>query len=339
MKFVDEAVISLHAGKGGHGCLSFRREKFVPKGGPDGGDGGRGGDVILRATSELNTLADFRYTRKFSAENGTGGAGRNRTGAAGSDCVIRVPAGTLVFAEQTQELLVDLDTHGQEFTVAAGGRGGVGNARFKSSVNQAPRRTIPGAEGDRLSVRLELQVLADVGLLGLPNAGKSTLLSRISAARPKIADYPFTTLYPHLGVVDVGPGAGFVVADIPGLIEGAAAGAGLGVQFLRHLSRTRLLLHVVDINDSSGETPRAAVEAVLGELKAFDQQLADRDRWLVFSKSDCLEPAAASAICKETLTGLGWEGPWFLISGVSGEGCDEMCQKIWHKLDIDGRER
>ena len=215
MKFVDEAIITLQAGKGGHGCLSFRREKFVPRGGPDGGDGGRGGDVILRATAELNTLADFRFTRKFSAGNGVGGAGRNRAGAAGQDRIVPVPAGTLVFAEHTQELLVDLDTHGQEFKVAAGGRGGVGNTRFKSSVNQAPRRTIPGAEGDRLSVRLELQVLADVGLLGLPNAGKSTLLSKISAARPKIADYPFTTLHPHLGVVDIGAGAGFVVADIP----------------------------------------------------------------------------------------------------------------------------
>ena len=338
MKFVDEAVISLQAGHGGNGCLSFRREKFVPKGGPDGGDGGRGGNVIFRATSELNTLADFRYTRKFSAENGSGGSGRNRTGAAGSDRVIRVPAGTLVFAEHTQELLVDLATHGQEFTAAAGGRGGVGNSRFKSSVNQAPRRTIPGGEGDRLSVRLELQVLADVGLLGLPNAGKSTLLSRISAARPKIADYPFTTLYPHLGVVDVGPGAGFVVADIPGLIEGAAAGAGLGVQFLRHLNRTGLLLHIVDISDEFGETPRASVEAVFKELQAFDRRLAERDRWLVFNKSDCLDSDAASTICQETLVGLGWDSPWFLISGVSGEGCAELCQKIWNKLDAGSDE-
>jgi len=339
MKFVDEAIITLQAGKGGHGCLSFRREKFVPRGGPDGGDGGRGGDVILRATAELNTLADFRFTRKFSAGNGVGGAGRNRTGAAGKDCIVPVPTGTLVFAEHTRELLVDLDTHGQEFKVAAGGRGGVGNARFKSSVNQAPRRTIPGTEGDRLSARLELQVLADVGLLGLPNAGKSTLLSRISAARPKIADYPFTTLYPHLGVVDIGAGAGFVVADIPGLIEGAATGAGLGVQFLRHLSRTRLLLHIVDINDHEDKLPRSSVKVVVKELEAFDPELAARDRWLVFNKSDCLEPAAAASICEETLAGLGWDGPWFLISGVSGEGCDEMCQKIWQKLDDERAKR
>jgi len=338
MKFVDESVIALRAGNGGSGCLSFLREKFVPKGGPDGGDGGRGGDVVLRATSDLNTLADFRYTRKFSAENGTGGAGRNRTGAAGKDCVILVPEGTLVFAEHTDELLVDLDKDEREFTVAVGGRGGVGNARFKSSVNQAPRRTIPGGEGDRLSVRLELQVLADVGLLGLPNAGKSTILSRISAARPKIADYPFTTLYPHLGVVDVGQGAGFVVADIPGLIEGAADGAGLGVQFLRHLNRTRLLLHVVDINDISGDSPRLAIETIVRELEGFDPALAERDRWLVFNKADTLEPSHAAEIVKETCTGLNWRYPWFLISAVSGQGCDEMCQKIWHKLDDDRAE-
>ena len=338
MKFVDEAVIALQAGNGGSGCLSFLREKFVPKGGPEGGDGGRGGDVVLRETSDLNTLADFRYTRKFSAENGTGGAGRNRTGAAGKDRVILVPAGTLVFAEHTDELLVDLDKDEREFTVAVGGRGGVGNARFKSSVNQAPRRTIPGGEGDRLSVRLELQVLADVGLLGLPNAGKSTILSRISAARPKIADYPFTTLYPHLGVVDVGQGAGFVVADIPGLIEGAADGAGLGVQFLRHLRRTRLLLHVVDINDISGDSPRLAIETIVRELEGFDPALADRDRWLVFNKADTLEPSHAAEIVKETCAGLNLRYPWFLISAVSGQGCDEMCQKIWHKLDDDRAE-
>ena len=338
MKFVDEAVIALQAGNGGSGCLSFLREKFVPKGGPDGGDGGRGGDVVLRATSDLNTLADFRYTRKFSAENGTGGAGRNRTGAAGKDRVILVPEGTLVFAEHTDELLVDLDKDEREFTVAVGGRGGVGNARFKSSVNQAPRRTIPGGEGDRLSVRLELQVLADVGLLGLPNAGKSTILSRISAARPKIADYPFTTLYPHLGVVDVGQGAGFVVADIPGLIEGAADGAGLGVQFLRHLRRTRLLLHVVDINDISGDSPRLAIETIVRELEGFDPALAERDRWLVFNKADTLEPSHAAEIVKETCTGLNWRYPSFLVSAVSGQGCDEMCQKIWHKLDDDRAE-
>ena len=335
MKFVDEAVIALQAGNGGHGCLSFLREKFVPKGGPDGGDGGRGGNVVLRATSDLNTLADFRYTRKFSAENGSGGAGRNRTGAAGKDCVIMVPSGTLVYAEHTQELLVDLDSDDKEFTVAMGGRGGVGNARFKSSVNQTPRRTIPGGEGDRLSVRLELQVLADVGLLGLPNAGKSTLLSRISAARPKIADYPFTTLYPHLGVVDVGQGAAFVVADIPGLIEGAAEGAGLGVQFLRHLSRTRLLLHIVDINDVSGGTPQSAVETIVRELEGFDPELSSRDRWLVFNKADTLDPSAAAKIVEETRSSLNWDRPWFLISGVSGQGCAEMCQKIWHKLGDD----
>ena len=332
MKFVDEATITVQAGNGGHGALSFRREKYVPRGGPDGGDGGRGGDVIMWASHDLNTLADFRYTRKFKAGTGQPGAGRNCSGAAGKDCVIRVPVGTLVYSEDTGELLADLNQHDQTFKVAAGGRGGVGNARFKSSVNQAPRRTIPGGEGDRRLVRLEMQVLADVGLLGMPNAGKSTFLAQVSAATPKIADYPFTTLHPQLGVVDLAPGASFVIADIPGLIEGAAQGAGLGVQFLRHLQRTRLLLHLIDISDTLSESPESSARAVVNELETFDPSLAARPRWLVFTKADTREIDTAETICRETCEALHWTGPWFLISGVSGYGCQQLCQKIWIAL-------
>ena len=333
MKFVDEAIITVQAGNGGHGCLSFRREKFVPRGGPDGGDGGKGGDVIFEAASGLNTLADFRFTRKFRADSGQSGAGRNRSGAGGKSRTVRVPTGTLIFSADTDELLIDLKHDGQSFTVAAGGRGGVGNARFKSSVNQAPRRTIPGQDGDRLSLRLELQVLADVGLLGLPNAGKSTLLKAVSAATPKIADYPFTTLYPQLGVVDIGPSASFVVADIPGLIEGAASGAGLGVQFLRHLRRTRLLLHLADISTWASEPPVVAVKAIEKELHEFDSELSGRQRWLVFSKADCLDEAEALTLCDEIRGSLNWDAPWFLVSGVSGQGCRTLCNAIWHWLE------
>ena len=335
MKFVDEASITVQAGNGGNGALSFRREKFVPRGGPDGGDGGRGGDVLLKATTGLNTLADFRYTRKFKAKTGQAGAGRNCTGASGDDCMVRVPVGTLVYSEETEELLVDLREHDQIFKIAAGGRGGVGNARFKSSVNQTPRRTIPGGEGDQRLIRLELQVLADVGLLGLPNAGKSTLLAQISAATPKIADYPFTTLHPQLGVVDIAPGASFVVADIPGLIEGAAQGAGLGFQFLRHLQRTHLLLHLVDISDMAGDPPLKAIETVMTELEEFDSALATRTRWLVFNKADTLDEASAGQICRSVCDELNWSGPWHLVSGVSGQGCAELCQSVWQALALD----
>lgn len=335
MKFVDEATITVQAGNGGNGALSFRREKFVPKGGPDGGDGGRGGDVILVANSGLNTLADFRYTRKFKAGTGASGAGRNCSGAAGKDCIVRVPVGTLVYSEETGELLADLREDAQTFKIAAGGRGGVGNARFKSSVNQTPRRTIPGGEGDRRVIRMEMQVLADVGLLGLPNAGKSTFLAQVSSATPKIADYPFTTLHPQLGVVDVGLGASFVVADIPGLIEGAADGAGLGIQFLKHLQRTRLLLHIVDISDLAQLPPEAAIQSVVAELRAFDAELASRPRWLVFNKADILPADQAQSICEQSLRTLAWNAPWFLISGVSGQGCKALCQKIWLTLGKD----
>ena len=336
MKFVDEATITVQAGNGGHGCLSFRRENYAPRGGPDGGDGGKGGDVILEAQSGLNTLADFRFTRKFSGGTGQGGAGRNRSGAGGKDCQIRMPSGTLVFASDTGELLVDLKVDGQRFTVAAGGRGGAGNARFKSSTNQAPRRTTPGREGGRLSLKLELQVLADVGLLGLPNAGKSTLLAAISAATPRIADYPFTTLHPQLGVVDIAPGASFVVADIPGLIEGASGGAGLGVRFLRHLRRTRLLLHLVDISEWASEPPAIAIAAIEKEIETFDPDLAARARWLVFSKADTLDAANAQSLCQEVCDRLHWKAPWFLISGVSGQGCRKLCEAVWNGFGTIG---
>ncbi len=335
MKFVDEATITVQAGNGGNGALSFRREKFVPKGGPDGGDGGRGGDVILVANSGLNTLADFRYTRKFKAGTGQPGAGRNCSGAAGKDCIVRVPVGTLVYSEETGELLVDLQRDEQIFKIAAGGRGGVGNARFKSSVNQTPRRTIPGGEGDRRVIRMEMQVLADVGLLGLPNAGKSTFLAQVSSATPKIADYPFTTLHPQLGVVDVGSSSSFVIADIPGLIEGAAEGAGLGIQFLKHLQRTRLLLHIVDISELASAPPQEAIASVVNELTSFDAGLATRPRWLVFNKADTLSQSDAEALCQRTISALGWQDRWFLISGVSGQGCKALCQKIWLALESD----
>jgi GTP-binding protein len=333
MKFVDEAMINVNAGNGGHGCLSFRREKFVPHGGPDGGNGGKGGDVVLVAVESRNTLADFRYTREFSAANGRPGAGRNRSGAGGDDRVIAVPAGTLIFDGDTGERLTDLAVTGQSFVVAAGGRGGAGNARFKSSTNQAPRRTTPGVQGDRRRLRLELQVLADVGLLGLPNAGKSTLLTAVSAAKPRVADYPFTTLYPELGVVDLGSGNSFVVADIPGLIEGAAEGVGLGVQFLKHLRRTRLLLHLVDIGSADTSDPPAAIRTVERELEAFDSQLAGRPRWLVLTKLDLVETDRATRFCEQLQEELGWTAPIFLVSGVSGAGCGQLTASVWNWLN------
>ncbi len=329
MKFVDEAVISISAGNGGHGCLSFLREKFRPNGGPDGGDGGGGGDVVLVPDRGLNTLADFRYTRTFRARNGAPGAGRNRAGRGGDDCLIRLPAGTIVANAETGETIVDMSTVAESFVVARGGRGGAGNARFKSSTNQAPRRTTDGRPGEALELRLELRVLADVGLLGLPNAGKSTFLRAVSQARPRVADYPFTTLHPELGVVDIGPGESFVVADIPGLIEGAAAGAGLGIRFLRHLQRTRLLIHLVDVSGFDPDNdPVAAVRTVERELAAFGRQLEELPRWLVFNKTDCLEPGAVEAVTEEIRERLEWSGPVFRISAISGSGCRELTGAI-----------
>ncbi|HIB81834.1 MAG: GTPase ObgE [Gammaproteobacteria bacterium] len=324
MKFVDEATIEVLAGKGGDGCLSFRREKFVPRGGPDGGDGGRGGDVVLVADGGINSLAQFRYKRKFSAVDGKGGAGRNRTGAGGEDCRIRVPAGTLVYDADTKERITDINRSDTTFVVAQGGRGGVGNIRFKSSTNRAPRRTVPGTPGDARTLRLELQVLADVGLLGLPNAGKSTFLRAVSQARPKVADYPFTTLHPQLGVVDIDVDSSFVIADIPGLIDGAAAGAGLGVRFLNHLRRTRLLLHMVDVGPEISNDPVADIKTVENELAAFDPDLASRPRWLVLNKVDLMSDEEADQILQTLVESLSWTSPSFVVSGLTGKGCREL---------------
>jgi GTP-binding protein len=337
MKFVDEATIRVCAGKGGDGCLSFRREKFVPRGGPDGGDGGDGGSIYLVVDEGLNTLADFRYRRLFKAENGQPGAGRDCSGGKGEDLMIRVPLGTLVYDEGTGELLGDLVRGSKPLLVARGGIHGLGNARFKSSTNRAPRKTTRGTPGEERALRLEMQVLADVGLLGLPNAGKSTLIRQVSRATPKVADYPFTTLYPHLGVVSQGEGAGFVIADIPGLIEGAAAGAGLGIHFLKHLSRTRLLLHLVD----AGSAPDAAalvrdIDLVEKELQGHDPDLARRERWLVLNKIDLMDGDNLAALCRKLRDRRGIRQPLFAVSAVTGKGCRELMAAIAEWLSKQG---
>ncbi|MAR89513.1 MAG: GTPase ObgE [Pseudomonadales bacterium] len=333
MKFVDEAGIRVEAGDGGHGCLSFRREKYVEFGGPDGGNGGAGGSVILEADSNLNTLVDYRYERIFKAQRGEGGSGRNCTGASGEDLVLKVPVGTTVVDEDTQEVLGDLVADGDRFVVAKGGRGGLGNTCFKSSTNRAPRKTTNGTPGEKRNLKLELKVLADVGLLGLPNAGKSTLIRAVSAAKPKVADYPFTTLVPNLGVVKVDRLRGFVMADIPGLIEGAAEGAGLGIRFLKHLARCRLLLHVVDIAPWDQTDPVDSVDAIAGELQLFSPALADRERWLVLNKIDLLPEAEAAERCQAIVDALEWEGPVFRISAVNGLGTDELVYAIMNHLE------
>jgi GTP-binding protein len=336
VKFVDEAVIEVVAGHGGNGCLSFRREKYVPRGGPDGGDGGDGGDVLLVADPGLNTLVDFRYQRRFRAESGRPGEGGERTGRAGADCQIRVPRGTLVFDADTGELIGDLVAADGTLVVARGGRRGLGNARFKSSTNRAPRQTTPGEPGEERRLRLELQVLADVGLLGRPNAGKSTLIRAVSAARPKVADYPFTTLYPHLGVVRVGADRSFVVADVPGLVEGASEGAGLGTRFLRHLSRTRLLLHLVDVAPPEpGADPARDARAIEAELARFSEELARRPRWLVVNKIDLLPAEERRGRCAEIARRLGWRGPLFCTSGLTGEGCRELVLRVMEHLEAE----
>lgn len=333
MKFVDEVTIEVAAGNGGDGCLSFRREKFIPRGGPDGGDGGRGGSVIFQAVSGLNTLADFRFTRKFRAQHGEKGGARQCSGHAGADLTIRVPLGTLVFDTGSDELIGDLTRPGDTLLVARGGRGGLGNTHFKSSVNRSPKRIIPGSPGELRELRLELQVLADCGLLGLPNAGKSTFLRAISDARPKVADYPFTTLHPHLGVVRVGAEQSFVVADIPGLIEGAADGAGLGVQFLRHLSRTRILLHLVEVAPPDYDSdPVRDIRTIVQELRRFDSRLARRERWLVFNKIDLLPAAGRAATVREIVRKLRWKGPVNLISAATGEGCEQLTRDLMKRL-------
>ena len=334
MKFVDEATVQVEAGHGGAGCASFRREKYVPRGGPDGGDGGSGGSVYLIAESGINTLAEFRVRRRFAAGNGRGGAGRQRTGASGEDLYVPVPAGTVASDLDTEEILGDLATVGEALKVAQGGRGGLGNSRFKSSVNRAPRKSTPGDAGESRRLRLELKLLADVGLVGLPNAGKSTLLRALSAARPKVADYPFTTLHPHLGVVSVETDRSFVVADIPGLIEGAAEGAGLGIQFLRHLQRTRLLVHVVELDQSGpGMTPADAVRTVEDELAGHSASLASRPRWLVLNKLDLVPRSQWSESVDTLVKALDWEAPVFGISAVTGEGTEALALAVMTYLE------
>ena len=335
MKFVDEANIVVIAGNGGNGSASFRREKYIPFGGPDGGDGGRGGSVLLEGDSGLNTLVDFRHMRKYKAQNGQHGSSRNMTGRSGENVVVRVPLGTVVTHTETGERAGDVTDHGQQLLVAKGGRGGLGNVHFKSSTNRSPRQTVPGSPGDTFDLHLELKVLADVGLLGFPNAGKSTLISTVSAARPKVADYPFTTLYPNLGVVRIGVDRSFVIADIPGLIEGAAEGTGLGIQFLKHLQRTRLLLHLVDLAPLMLEVdPVEQVRQLEKELRNFDPGLMDKPRWLVFTKADLLPPDEARSKSEEAVAALGWEKPWMLISSVTKSGTDDLMQKVSVELEI-----
>lgn len=334
MKFVDEARIKIIAGHGGRGAVSFRREKFVPFGGPDGGDGGAGGSVWLRAQEGINTLADFRIARTFRAQNGQPGGGAECTGRSGEDLYIPMPVGTVVMDQDTNETLGDLTADGQELLVAKGGKGGWGNQRFKSSVNRTPRRAMPGLAGEARTLGLELKLLADVGLLGLPNAGKSTLIRAVSAARPRVADYPFTTLHPQLGVVSVGLEKSFVMADIPGLIEGAAEGSGLGIRFLKHLQRTSLLLHLVDIAPlDPDQDPVDGARTIARELKKFSAELAGRERWLVLNKMDLLPADEADVRCRDIVRRLRFKGPVLRISGATGQGTRELCQAVMNSLD------
>ncbi len=340
MKFVDEATIRVEAGNGGNGALSFRREKFIPRGGPDGGDGGDGGSVYLVGHSDLNTLADFRHTRVFRAPHGEKGGGRNCSGRAGDDLVIRVALGTRVLDADSDELIGEVTHGGERLLVACGGKGGLGNTRFKSSVNRAPRRTTPGTPGEVRELKLELQVLADVGLLGMPNAGKSTFLRQVTDARPKVADYPFTTLHPHLGVVRVETDRSFVIADIPGLIEGAAEGAGLGIQFLRHLNRTRVLLHLIDMAPLAADAdPAADAAAIVRELNKFSPELGQRERWLVLNKMDLLDEQERAVRRAELIGRLDWHGPVYAISAVTGEGCTLLTQDLMRRLEQLKREQ
>ena len=334
MKLVDEAEIRVIAGAGGNGCCSFRREKFIPLGGPDGGDGGDGGSVWLQADENLNTLIDFRHQRLFRAQRGENGMSRQMYGKKGEDIVIRVPVGTQVVQIENDEIMGDLTEHGQLIKVAQGGKGGLGNIHFKSSTNRAPRRTTEGTAGDEREIRLELKLLADVGLLGFPNAGKSTFIRAVSAARPRVADYPFTTLYPNLGVVRIEQHRSFVVADIPGLIEGAAEGAGLGITFLKHVQRNRLLLQLVDIAPLVEEVdPVEQVRALERELQKFDPELLERPRWLVLNKVDLIPEDERESRIKAVLDGLDWQQPWFAISAIAADGTQLVCQKVMQALD------
>ena len=333
MKFVDEASITVQAGKGGNGCLSFRREKYIPKGGPDGGDGGDGGSIFVEADESLNTLIDYRYTRRYNAQNGEGGQGRQCTGAKGEDMVLKVPVGTTVVDIDTDEVLADLTQIGQREKIAQGGWHGLGNMRFKSSVNRAPRQTTKGSEGELRNLRLELRVLADVGLLGLPNAGKSTLIRSISAAKPKVADYPFTTLVPNLGVVRTEAHRSFVVADIPGIIEGAAQGAGLGIRFLKHLARNRVLLHLVDMAPWDESSPADAAVTAVKELHNFSETLGQQPRWLLLNKLDMVPEEEVEKRCQSVIDALEWEGPVYRISALNKQGLTQLVHDLQEYLD------
>ncbi|MBL6753129.1 MAG: Obg family GTPase CgtA [Pseudomonadales bacterium] len=338
MKFVDEAEIVAEAGRGGSGALSFRREKYIERGGPDGGDGGHGGSVYLQADPGLNTLVDFRFQPRYRAQAGQAGQSRNCTGRGGDDLIVKVPVGTTVIDVDTEELIADLKDPDQPVMVAKGGFHGLGNTRFKSSTNRAPRKTTKGTPGEIRKLQLQLRLVADVGLLGLPNAGKSTLIRAVSAATPKVANYPFTTLVPNLGVVSLGMERSFVMADIPGLIEGASEGAGLGFRFLKHLSRTRLLLHLVDVLPMDQEDPVETAVKIAAELAKFSPTLAAKDRWLVLNKIDIIEPEALAEIKVRMREALNWEGKIFEISGINGQGCDELCNALMDEIIIH-RER
>ena len=337
MKLVDEVEITVTAGNGGNGCIAFRREKFIPLGGPNGGDGGDGGDVWLQADENLNTLVDFRHETRFKAGRGENGMGSQMYGKAGEDRLITVPVGTVVHNVDTDEVIGDLTVHGQRLLVAKGGKGGLGNMHFKSSVNRTPRRATPGTEGETRGLRLELKLLADVGLLGFPNAGKSTFIRAVSAATPKVADYPFTTLYPNLGVVSVEAHRSFVIADIPGLIEGAADGAGLGSLFLRHVQRTRLLLHLVDIApmdyEGSAMSPAEQVRAIENELRKYDPAMLEKPRWLVLNKADLMFEDEAQAAAEQVIKELGWTQPWYLVSALGREGTWPIMKDIMAFFD------
>ena len=337
MKFVDETVIHVQAGNGGNGGLSFRREKYIPLGGPDGGDGGDGGSIYLVADENQNTLADFRNARNFKAQRGQDGLGKDRTGKKGEDSLIKIPLGTIVKDAQTKEVIGDLTKHNQQLLVAKGGSHGLGNARFKTSTNRAPRKTTPGEQGDMRDLHLELKLLADVGLLGLPSVGKSSLIRTLSSATPKVAEYHFTTLYPSLGVVYIAPHKSFVIADIPGLIEGAAEGAGLGIQFLKHLTRTRLLLHMIELSPAEYEKNVSKdYYSILNEIKKYSDEdgneLSDKDRWLVFTKNDLLPEDECQTTIENCIKDLNWEGPVFSISTISRSGTKELCNSIYHYL-------
>ena len=340
MKFIDEARISVKAGNGGSGIVSFRREKYIPNGGPDGGDGGDGGSVYVIGTTDLNTLSDFRHTRRFAAKNGGRGQSKNCTGAKGEDIIVEVPLGTIITVQETEEVIADVgDNCSEPVLIARGGFHGLGNTRYKSSTNRAPRQHTTGSEGEGFDLQLELKVLADVGLLGMPNAGKSTFIRSVSAARPKVADYPFTTLHPNLGVVSVAKHRSFVIADIPGLIEGAADGVGLGIQFLKHLQRTKLLLHIIDVQPlESDDSAVESAQKILNELKKYDESLYQKPRWLVLNKLDLVGEERQAEVCDEIIKGLDWQGPAYQISALNHNGVEQLCNDIMILMEANQAE-